>query len=132
MRSFLSVLAGAVVWAALWLTASMTLQAAMPGSFRPDGSTDSVGILLLIFVLACGFHVLAGYLTAAIARRREIAHALALGILQLTIGIGVQIGYWEVMPLWYHLIFLVAIVPSCLIGGRIRRDRGPRVATLRV
>ena len=82
----------------------------------------------MILVLGSGFHVLVGYLAATIARRREIAHALALGILQLTIGIAVQLQYWEVMPLWYHLLFLGLIVPTCVLGGRIRAEGQSRTA----
>ena len=126
MRSIAAVLAGATCWAMLWITATASLQAIMPGSFREDGSTDSSGILILILVLASGFHVLVGYLAATIARRREIAHALALGIVQLTIGMAVQIQLWEVMPLWYHLPFLGLIVPTCVLGGRIAADRSSR------
>ncbi|MCG8456449.1 MAG: hypothetical protein MI919_09215, partial [Holophagales bacterium] len=114
------VFAGMVGWAVLWLGTNAALAAALPGSFREDGSTDSVGILLLILVASVVFSVAAGYLTALVARQKPVAHGLALGIVQLLIGIAVQMQYWQVMPLWYHLIFLTLLLPGNVAGAWLR------------
>ncbi len=59
-------------------------------------------------------------MTARVARRAELRHALALGVVQLIIGILVQVQYWQVMPLWYHLSFLSLLLPGTVLGGRWR------------
>ena len=47
----------------------------------------------------------------------------------LAVGIGVQAGSWNLMPVWYHLTFLALLVPGALIGAKLRRGRGARTAT---
>ena len=49
LRSILSVVLGVVTWTVLWLSTNAALAAALPeGTFREDGTTDSVGVLLAI------------------------------------------------------------------------------------
>jgi hypothetical protein len=43
----------------------------------------------------------------------------SLAAVLLLVGIFVEIQYWNVMPVWYHLIFLAVLVPATLWGGRI-------------
>ncbi len=128
IRSMLSVLAGFVLWPVLSLASNAVLAAAVPGAFREDGSTDSVGMLLLILVLSVVFSVIAGYVTALLAREKTKQHALALGLTLLAVGIFVQIQYWDVMPVWYHLSFLALLVPGVLLGARTQRSRYAQVS----
>ena len=128
IRSILSVLAGFALWTVLSLASNAALAAAAPGAFREDGSTDSVGMLLLILVLSVVFSVIAGYVTALLAREKTKQHALALGLALLAVGIFVQIQYWDVMPVWYHLSFLALLVPGVLLGARTQRSRYAQVS----
>lgn len=122
VRSVLSVLAGFAVWTVLWLASNAGVVAALPAFFREDGLTDSVGILVLFLVLSVVFSVVAGFLAARLARRQAMPHALTLGIILLAVGIFVQVQYWDVMPVWYHIIFLALLVPATLLGGRTQLD----------
>lgn len=45
---------------------------------------------------------------------------LILGVLLLVVGIVVQASYWNVLPVWWHLCFLVSILPFTLLGARLR------------
>lgn len=128
LRSVLSVIAGSAIWTVLWLTSNQAILAALPGYFRPDGTTDSTGVLFLILVLSVIYSVIAGFVTAAVAARSEMRHALALGILQLIFGIIAQSQFWDVMPLWYHLIFLALLIPGNLAGGKLRLTRKLKVS----
>ncbi len=122
-RSILSVLAGFVLWTVLWLASNAALAAAVPGAFREDGSTDSVGMLLLILVLSVVFSVIAGYVTALLARAKAKQHALALGLALLAVGIFAQVQFWDVMPVWYHLSFLALLIPGVLLGEKTQGGR---------
>ena len=117
LRSIAAIFAGMVLWAVLWLTSNATLTAVFPDSFADDGSTDCPGILVALLVLAFTFSVAAGWLTARLAQHREMLHAVILGAIQLAIGVMVQLQYWDLLPLWYHLIFLVLLVPGYLVGA---------------
>lgn len=120
-RSILSVLAGFAGWTVLWLASNAALAAALPNAFREDGSTDSAGLLLLILVLSVVFSVVAGYVTARLARAKAKQHGLALGLALLAVGLVAQLQFWDVMPVWYHLSFLALLVPGALLGARAHR-----------
>ncbi len=128
IRSILSVLAGFALWTVLSLASNAALAAAVPGVFREDGSTDSVGMLLLILVFSVVFSVIAGYVTALLAREKRKQHELALGLALLAVGIFVQIQYCDVMPVWYHVSFLAFLVPGVLLGARTQRSRNVQVS----
>ena len=54
-----------------------------------------------------------------VAKRKQVAHGVALGLALLAVGIAVQAGYWDVLPIWYHLIFLALLLPMAALGGRL-------------
>jgi len=125
MKTFLrglgAVLAGMFTWAILWVASNAALTAAFPASYAEDGSTRSVGLLLAMLVASVVYSILAGWVTASVAKEQILRHTLILGVVQLAIGIAVQMQYWDVMPLWYHLPFLALLLPGNVVGGLLRR-----------
>lgn len=119
VRSIASILAGFTVWTVLWLTINQTLLAVASQHFTPEGTTDHAGVLLTVLIASVLFSVLAGWLTAKIARHKPIAHALGLGLLLLVVGLFMQVQYWNAVPVWYHLSFLALLVPAAMFGGRL-------------
>lgn len=123
VRSVVSVLAGAATWSVLWISSNLGLQAAFPAIVRPEERLEHVPMLLTFIVLSVVFSVGAGYVTAAVARRNEVGHAFALGVLQLALGIGFEVSYWDLLPVWYHLVFLALLIPGNVYGGMLRLRR---------
>ena len=123
VRNILSVLAGFAVWTVLWLTSNAAVAAALPSAFGEDGATNSAGILVLFLVLSVVFSIVAGYLCVMLAREKPMRLALILGVLLLAVGIFVQIQLWDLMPVWYHLIFLALLIPGVLLGAKRRLGR---------
>lgn len=119
LKSIGAVAAGFIAWTVLFLGSNSIISIASPESFNADGSTDSTAILLLILVLSVVFSAVSGWLTSKIAQSKAFTAALALGILLLVVGIFVQSQFWDVMPLWYHLSFLVALLPATMAGYRL-------------
>jgi hypothetical protein len=107
----------------LWLAANGILTAVMPGQFNEDGSTGSVGVLLLILASSVVCSVASGYLTAVISKTSAMRHATILGIVLLAVGIMVQLQWWDKLPLWYHLSFMVLLLPATVYGARLRATR---------
>ena len=126
-RSILAVLAGAVVWALLWIGSNATLAAVFPDLIVPNEYIGHVGILMTMFTVSVVYSVLAGYVTAAAARAKPVNHGFALGVLQLGLGIFFQAQYWQLMPLWYHLVFLALLLPGNVYGAWLRDTAGRRV-----
>ena len=123
LRVIGAIVAGFVVWTVLFLGSNSLLSIATPDSFNPDGSTDSAALLVLVLILSMVYSVVSGWLTARIAQAKALGSSVALGVVLLVVGIGVQMQYWEVMPLWYHLLFLGALLPAVLVGYWLAADR---------
>lgn len=127
MKSFLrsagAVIAGFATWTVLWLASNAGAAAAMPDAYDDKGLTTHSGILLFFLVASVVYSILAGWVTGAVAKGREIAHTVALGVIQTIVGVGVQMAYWDAMPLWYHIPFLALLLPGNVLGGWIRASR---------
>jgi len=119
LRKLLAVIAGFGAWSVLWLVSNNAARAVSPGSFGEDGST-AAGMLLVVLALSVVFSLFAGWLASTIGGGTR-GPALWTGILLLVTGIPVQLAYWSVIPLWYHLPFLAFLLPAAYLGGSIRR-----------
>ena len=116
MRSVLSIIVGFVLWTVIWLGGNQGVKMAMPDGFAEDGSTSDPTILLgiLVWSVVCSF--VAGCVAARLAKANPRKHGVILGVILLAVGTMVQIQFWTVMPLWYHLAFLVLLVPVTVVG----------------
>lgn len=131
-RIILAVIGGFIAWTILWIGSNAAYQAISPGwfgahekafqaAFAANGpfQADTTVMLLslvtgIVVTLACGF------LAALIARENRKA-PLVLGILLLVVGIAFQAMAWKYIPIWYHLIFLLMLVPMTIAGGKLWR-----------
>ncbi|WP_412060980.1 hypothetical protein [Rubrivirga sp. IMCC45206] len=116
VASILSVVAGYVTWTLVFLGGSAGLRAAF--GLDADGRTDRVGVLLAYLTLSVIASVGAGAVSARLAPRRPMRHVWVLAVLLLATGIPVQMASWALLPAWYHLAFLLALVPATVLGGR--------------
>ncbi len=128
MRAVLAVVTGIVLWGGLWAGGHALLAQVWPASFDEQGFTQSSSILLGFLVGSVALSVLAGYVAASIARRRTMRIVTILAAIQLGIGIFVQASAWAQMPSWYHVPFLLMVIPAHLLGGWLRTGRAPRPA----
>ncbi len=125
LRTGLSIVVGFAVWSVLWLVGNQVALVLFPSRFAEDGSTRDATVLMLVLGLSVVISLVAGYLTGLVARGREVAAAATLGVVLLAVGIAVQLQYWEAMPIWYHLSFLLLLVPAAWLGGRMRASQLP-------
>ena len=123
LRRVLAVLAGYVTWTALWLGGNAVFFAGIATVVDAGTPYTAVGPLAGLVLQSVVCSIAAGLVTAAIARQatREPTRTsvLIMAVLLLLTGVGVQIGVWPLMPLWYHLTFLGLIVPACIAGSRL-------------
>lgn len=122
-RSIGVVLVGFIAWSILWLVSGQVAMNVAPDAYDETGMTSNAGILLTFLVLSVVFSIVSGWVTAALAADRGVAHGVWLGVLLLVFGLGVQISYWDAMPLWYHLPFLALLLPAAVLGGWIRASK---------
>lgn len=125
-RTILAVLAGAVVWAVLWNAGTLGAQAAFPDTLAPDRPLTHTGVLLAYIGYSVLLSILAGFVTAAAAGAHAVTSVRWLAGLQLVLGLVFEIAFWNMTPVWYHVVFLALIVPATLYGGTLRaRGRTP-------
>jgi hypothetical protein len=122
-RMTLAVIAGAAVWAVLWIGGTKALQAAFPETLAPDRPVSHPGFLLAYIGYSVLLSVLAGWVTAAVQGKQPMPAVWILAALQLTLGILAEVAYWSLLPVWYHLVFLALVVPATLYGGMMRAGR---------
>lgn len=119
-RVVLGVLAGAVLWAVMWVGGTGAARAALPELLDPAQRLDHVGALLGFIAYSVVLSVIAGYAAATVATTNAMRAVWILAVLQLAIGIAVEASYWELMPVWYHLVFLTLLIPATVFGGRLK------------
>lgn len=122
------IIAGFLVWSLLWVGSDAVLSAIWTwyGNHQKEFEAavlegqpfraDSL-ILILALLRSVIFSLIAGMIAAKIARNSQAA--LFAGILLFLFGIFVQSIYWNYVPLWYHALFLISLVPLTYAGGKL-------------
>lgn len=119
IRSILAVLAAPIVYGIVCVPVNWLVVTMFPEHFDERWVTESTGLLLLLVSLTVFFAGAAGYVGARIAPGNVVAHTAAMCLLLLAIGIAVQIQFWTVLPLWYHLTFFGLLLIGTLLGARV-------------
>jgi len=120
LKNIYGVIAGFVLWTALWIASDLALRLISPEWYVEASKNFSTTFLLITLVRSIVISVVCGYIAALIARQNGAATALVLGVLLLAFGVFVQAQLWNSIPLWYHLLFLVTLIPATYLGGRLR------------
>jgi hypothetical protein len=120
MKQILGVVAGFILWSVLWLSLNqllLLLGIMSPAVTEPLADPKPLLLLLAGSVL---ISLVSGYVTARITGFPWALPAVALGVLLLATGVFVQLKLWYLIPLWYHLTFLLLLIPMTLLGARLR------------
>ena len=121
-RAVLGVILGYTVWTVLWLLGNAMFFAEAAEVVESGQPYTAIGGLLGVIALSIICSLAARFTAARIGGGHPRAVLVMAGLLLAT-GIAVQAGVWSLMPAWYHLAFLVLIVPVAVIGGRMAGSR---------
>ncbi|MBX3297775.1 MAG: hypothetical protein KF762_18920 [Acidobacteria bacterium] len=131
VRIILGVVAGFIAWSILWIGGEEVLRMLSPGwygahqleaekaMFNRSEFTSDTTILMISLIRSIITSIVSGYLAAVIAGENNRT-ALILGALLLAFGLMVQIMAWNYMPVWYHAIFLILLIPMTLLGAKLK------------
>jgi hypothetical protein len=130
-RIILGVVAGFIAWSILWVgsDAGFSLISSDWGKTSAEFQeavanktpyTLSSMVLIALLVKSFIVSIISGFITALIARENTKS-TFVLGILLLLFGIFVQATHWNYMPLWYHIPFLILLIPMTILGGKLRK-----------
>lgn len=124
MRSVLAVLAGILAlsltsFAIEWATDAWILQT-IPDALSKGAAWP--GVLRKLFMsayttlcVACG-----GYVTALVARRSEVRHAVIMGAIQMAMTAWAMVEFRDKAPLWSWIAGIALTVPAAWCGGMVR------------
>ncbi len=131
LRILFGVIAGFIGWSILWLGSDQVLSMLSPAwygahqtAFQLSMETgqpyaaDSM-ILVINLVRAAIISVISGLLAALCSGETRRA-PLFLGIVLVIVGVLFEAAVWSMLPIWYHVIFIILLLPATLLGGRLK------------
>ncbi len=122
-RTILAILTGFITWSILWFALNGVLNAGFSEYIQENGAITNTGVLMMILIGSVVISIISGYVTAVIARDEILKHTLIFGVINLAVGIFFQSQAWDLLPLWYHLSFLILLIPAIIYGGKLREQR---------
>jgi hypothetical protein len=118
-RKALGVIVGLVLWIAVATIAGVILRAAWPAYANvADAMTFTLPMMIARLSIGAVATVAAGWVAAIIARRSVLATLLP-GVVLLVGFIPQHIALWDKFPVWYHLTFLLSLIPLAFLGGKL-------------
>jgi hypothetical protein len=124
VRSIVAVAAGFFASNVLSLGGDLLFRRLSPDAFDDKGLARGDGTLFTIMGYEALFALIAGYVTARIAIRRPMAHALVMGGLVLLGRVPTALVAWSTAPAWFHIGVMLLIVPAALLGVKLSELRG--------
>ena len=127
-RTIASIIAGLIAWALVVTLINFGLRAALPGYHAAESTLQfTLTMKIARLAMAAVTSVAAGAVVSWIAPGKAWAPWI-VGLIVLAMFLPVHVSLWNKFPVWYHLSFLVPIVPLVLLGSRLTRNT--RLATL--
>jgi hypothetical protein len=125
----LAVVTGLVAWGVIATVAGLFMR----GVWREyaavaDAMAFTLPMMLARLSIGGVATLAAGCVTARLARRPTLG-TLTTGLILLALFIPQHVMLWARFPVWYHLTFLLSLVPLTYVGGTIARRP---IATLRL
>ena len=117
MKNVIGVVAGLAAWIAVVAVAGLIMRSSWPAYARvADAMTFTLPMMLARLSIGAVATLAAGWVTAALAPRPLLVRVIP-GIILLAVFIPQHIALWHTFPIWYHLTFLLSLVPLTYLGG---------------
>ncbi len=123
-RRLLAIGLALVTWMAIAIVLDYGLRTVWPAYAAVERAlTFTLGMQVARLLIAVAASLAAGFVAARIAPLDRLpAWISAIALLALFLPEHIRIG--ARLPLWYHLTFLLTLVPLVLIGDRLGRPDG--------
>jgi hypothetical protein len=124
-RSILACLAGLLTWVLVVTVINGGLRLSLPNYTAAEQTLQfTLGMKWARLLMAIVTSVVAGAVAGGISRSSRWA-PLIVGSVVLAMFVPVHIAIWSKFPVWYHLTFLLTIIPAVLVGALLppRRKR---------
>lgn len=121
-RTVASILAGLVAWAVVVTLLNFGLRAAIPGYHAAEATLQfTMAMKIGRLTEAALTSLAAGAVVGLISPKRWVPWLVGLVVLAMFLPVHVKL--WHAFPAWYHLSFLVPLVPLVALGAMLVRNR---------
>lgn len=118
MRNFIGVVTGLAAWLAIAIVAGFIMRQTWPAYVSvADSMAFTLPMMFARLSIAVFATVLMGFVTACITQ--SAVARLIPGLILLILFIPEHVMLWDKFPIWYHLWFLLSLVPLTYAGNRI-------------
>lgn len=125
-RTIFALVAGFVVWGLVATLINFGLRAGIPGYTQAEPALSfTLGMKAARLILAALASLAAGA-TAGLIAPSSRSVPWVLGSIILLLFIPVHIQLWAKFPVWYHLTFLLTLVPLVGLGAALTRSRSSK------
>src|SRR5215469_13792091 len=122
-RSILACLAGLLTWMIVVTVINGVLRLSLPNYTAAEQTLQfTLEMKWARLLMAIVTSVAAGAATSWISRSSRWAPWI-VGSVVLLMFVPVHISLWSKFPAWYHLTFLLTIIPAVLVGSRLAPRR---------
>jgi hypothetical protein len=116
-RKIAAVVAGLFAWLAVVTVAGLIMRLSWPAYARVAASmTFTLKMLIARLSIGAMATVVMGLVTAAIVPQSLITRLLP-GVILVVAFVPEHIRLWQTFPVWYHLTFLLSLIPLTYVGG---------------
>jgi hypothetical protein len=125
-RSILACLAGLLTWVVVVTVIDHVLRLILPGYTAAEHTLQfTLAMKWARLSMAIVTSLAAGAVTRRVAPASRWAPWI-VGSVVLAMFVPAHISIWRKFPVWYHLTFLLTIIPAVLAGARLaaRRNNG--------
>lgn len=120
-RAILAFAAGVVLWVVVISVLNVALRLFVGGYAAAEPTMSfTLGMLLARLAIAALASIIAGGVAGWIAPASARAPVL-LGVILLLAFLPIHARLWSLFPFWYHLVFLVTLIPLVVLGSRLTR-----------
>jgi hypothetical protein len=121
-RTIGSIVAGLIAWAVIVTILNFGLRAAIPGYHAAEATLQfTLAMKIGRLTEAALTSVAAGAIVGLIAPSKKWAPWI-VGLIMLALFLPEHLKLWSRFPIWYHLSFLVPLVPLVVLGGWVARS----------
>ena len=119
VKAVIGVVMGLAVWVAIIAGAGVIMRLSWPAYASVAAAmTFTLPMLLARLSIGAVATVSAGFVATRITPRSMLVRVIP-GVILLVAFIPQHITLWDRFPLWYHLTFLLSLVPLTWVGGTI-------------
>jgi hypothetical protein len=121
-RTIGSIVAGLIAWAVIVTILNFGLRAAIPGYHAAEATLQfTLAMKIGRLTEAALTSVAAGAIVGLVAPSKKWAPWI-VGLIMLALFLPEHLKLWSRFPIWYHLSFLVPLVPLVVLGGWVARS----------